>query len=569
MKKRHLFWIIPTAIISLILILLITYVSIQVNYPDGYKASFYKSKNKPNLTQKEMQEDLDYLKYYLKNAYIGYAQLLEEGFDIDAIIKEVEEKTWEQKDSTNHVSSNELNGQLKKALTPEFKIIDKHFSIGGWGPKDDYKLLWSDVYLTKNESPEKTEYRILKYQPDVEENETNEEASSKKKKRKNKTAKEAEEAPKEIVSGALYTGAESNLYEWFDDDKIIYRYGVYTKKQIQKATISINNENVTIPVKSDQAIPTAELWQGMKESSDTLYLSFADFVFYSQDNSGKKQFKTLCQNAREKAKDKKNIIIDLRSNGGGEASRAGYLLSNLLYYNQDAYQKLYMYLTHKIEDKSICLMSPPIARKYLKSLIDQRKEEKKQKKLLKKIENPETFEFDEINKETYISFEKQIQEYSLKELIKPERLEIPCKYVEYDPAMEIPKPDFSGNIYILTNHYSASCSEYTIAYTKLIEELTSTAKDSQKIHFYQIGENTKGAVSYYNPMVYNLPNSGIYLYFPSAYTPPFEDPAFKGEGCGWHPDYWTTNRNLLNTLIQLTGDQELKETLGGLDKRML
>ena len=338
---------------------------------------------------------------------------------------------------------------------------------------------------------------------------------------------------------------------------------------MQKATISINNENVTIPVKSDKAIPTAELWQGMKESSETLYLSFADFVFYSQDNSGKKQFKTLCQNAREKAKDKKNIIIDLRSNGGGEASRAGYLLSNLLYYNQDAYQKLYMYLTHKIEDKSIRLMSPPIARKYLKSLIDQRKEEKKQKKLLKKIENPETFEFDEINKETYISFEKQTQEYSLKELIKPERLEIPCKNVEYDPAMEIPKPDFSGNIYILTNHYSASCSEYTIAYTKLIEELTSTAKDNQKIHFYQIGENTNGAVSYYNPMVYNLPNSGIYLYFPSAYTPPFEDPAFKGEGCGWHPDYWTTNRNLLNTLIQLTGDQELKETLGGLDKRML
>ena len=201
--------------------------------------------------------------------------------------------------------------------------------------------------------------------------------------------------------------------------------------------------------------------------------------------------------------------------------------------------------------------------------MKKKKAERAEKKFLKKIEDPEKFEFDEINKETYISFKKQTKEYCLKELIKPERLEIPCKYVEYDPEMEIAKPDFSGNIYILTNHYSASCSEYTIAYTKLIEELTSTAKDSQKIHFYQIGENTNGAVSYYNPMVYNLPNSGIYLYFPSAYTPPFEDPAFKGEGCGWHPDYWTTNRNLLNTLIQLTGDKELKDTLAGLDKRML
>ncbi|MBR1638027.1 MAG: hypothetical protein IJ688_01415 [Treponema sp.] len=566
MKKRHLFWIIPTAIISLILILLITYVSIQVNYPDGYKPTFYKSKNKPNLTQKEMQEDLDYLKYYLKNAYIGYAQLLEEGFDIDAIIKEVEEKTWEQKDSTNHVSSNELNGQLKKALTPEFKIIDKHFSIGGWGPKDDYKLFWSDIYLTKNESAGKTEYRILKYQPEAEENESDEseaKSASKKKKRKNKSKKEAEEAPKEIIKGALYTGPENNLYEWFDGEQKIYRYGIYTKQQIQKAIISVNNENISIPVKSEQAIPTAALWQGMKESPDTLYLSFADFVFYSQDNSGKKQFKTLCQNAREKAKDKKNIIIDLRSNGGGEASRACYLLSNLLYYNQDAYENLYRFLTYKVENKSIRLMSPPIAKNYIKFLLEEKKAERAQKKLLKKIEDPEKFEFDEIYKETYISFEKQTKEYCLKELIKPERLEIPCDYVEYDSSMEKPESDFSGNIYILTNHHSASCSEYTIAYTKLI------ADGNQKIHFYQIGENTNGAVSYYNPMVYNLPNSGLQLYFPSAYTPPFEDPAFKGEGCGWHPDYWTTNRNLLNTLIQLTGDQELKETLAGLDKRML
>ena len=465
MKKQHLFWIIPTAVISLILILLITYVSIQVNYPDGYKPTFYKSKNKPNLTQKEMQEDLDYLKYYLKNAYIGYAQLLEEGFDIDEIIKEVEEKTWEQKDSTNHVSSNELNGQLKKALTPEFKIIDKHFSIGGWGPKDDYKLFWSDIYLTKNESPEKTEYRILKYQPDLEENESDKseaKSASKNKKRKNKTSKEAEEAPKEIVNGALYTGPENNLYEWFDGEQKIYRYGIYTKQQMQKATISINNENVTIPVKSDKAIPTADLWQGMKESSDTLYLSFADFDFYSQDNSGKKQFKTLCQNAREKAKDKKNIIIDLRSNGGGEASRAGYLLSNLLYYNQDAYQKLYMYLTHKIEDKSIRLMSPPIAKNYIKFLLEEKKAERAEKKLLKKIEDPEKFEFDEINKETYISFRNQTKEYSLKELIKPERLEIPCNYVEYDPAMEIPKPDFSWKH--LYSHKSLFCFLFRIHY---------------------------------------------------------------------------------------------------------
>jgi hypothetical protein len=216
-------------------------------------------------------------------------------------------------------------------------------------------------------------------------------------------------------------------------------------------------------------------------------------------------------------------------------------------------------------------MSPPIAHKYRKFFVSSKKEEGKLKKLNKKNADAESFEFDKIEEDTYKEFKKTTKKYAIRNLFFPEREVFPINFAQWNPLSDSPSPDFKGNIYVLTNHNSASCSEYTIAYLKLIEEIanTSTASDIPQIRLYHIGENTNGAVSYFNPMVYNLPNSGIQLYFPSAYCPPFDNPAFKGEGCGWHPDYWTTNRNLLNTLIQLTGDKELKDTLAGLDKRML
>ena len=87
----------------------------------------------------------------------------------------------------------------------------------------------------------------------------------------------------------------------------------------------------------------------------------------------------------------------------------------------------------------------------------------------------------------------------------------------------------------------------------------------------QIGQNTNGAVFYFNPHAVVLPYSGGWLTLPTAVnrTKNFDYDNFKGEGFGWFPDYWSSNQNIANTLVNLTGDNQLQETLKGLEKGQL
>ena len=139
--------------------------------------------------------------------------------------------------------------------------------------------------------------------------------------------------------------------------------------------------------------------------------------------------------------------------------------------------------------------------------------------------------------------------------------------ITVEPQMEdkpLPPTNFSGTIYILTDRYSASCSEYTmgVAY-KLAEKL-----DFNVVH---LGDNSNGAVYYVNPRSFVTPYSGLWFYMPTNKSEPriFNHPSFKGEGLGWHPEYWVTKYNLANTLTNLIEDPELPQMLVGLEKNHL
>ena len=87
-----------------------------------------------------------------------------------------------------------------------------------------------------------------------------------------------------------------------------------------------------------------------------------------------------------------------------------------------------------------------------------------------------------------------------------------------------------------------------------------------------VGENSWGGIKYGGMLGNQLPNSGLFtstgIYFGEA--PTLQSiPNWKGEGMGFFPDYWATNDTILPTLIDLTGDTQLKETLAGLDKKQL
>ena len=87
-----------------------------------------------------------------------------------------------------------------------------------------------------------------------------------------------------------------------------------------------------------------------------------------------------------------------------------------------------------------------------------------------------------------------------------------------------------------------------------------------------VGENTWGGIKYGGMLGNYLPNSGLYtntgIYFGEA--PALQAiPNWKGEGMGFFPDYWATNDTILSTLVELTQDDQLKETLKDLGKKQL
>ena len=45
-----------------------------------------------------------------------------------------------------------------------------------------------------------------------------------------------------------------------------------------------------------------------------------------------------------------------------------------------------------------------------------------------------------------------------------------------------------------------------------------------------------------------------------------KNPKWHGDTKGFYPDYWATNETILDTLVYLTKDEELRTALKGLEK---
>ena len=301
----------------------------------------------------------------------------------------------------------------------------------------------------------------------------------------------------------------------------------------------------------------------MRETKDTLYISLVNFMFNGGSVMGEQEFRTLCENAKNKSVGKKQVIIDLRSNGGGELWRAAMLFS-YLFYNQteDISYDLISFVSNMIDDGEYTVMSPDYAKNRIYWSFKSIKEKFKKLKFRKQAKEQET-DFTKYEKAQMKIRNRQTFWPIVAELIYPYQATI--KYKTLKPKItELPPADFSGDIYILTDRYSASCSEYSVAF------LNALAKNNDvKIH--HLGESTQGAVFYINPWSLGLPNSGLWLYVPTARSrsQAFNYPSFHGEGYGWFPEYWVTHYNLLNTLCNLIDDPELTEALKGLEKWQL
>ena len=117
-------------------------------------------------------------------------------------------------------------------------------------------------------------------------------------------------------------------------------------------------------------------------------------------------------------------------------------------------------------------------------------------------------------------------------------------------------------VYVLIDSGSASASEYTTGMLSLIKNADVTL----------VGGRSWGAVEYVGMRGFPLPKSGIGIRIGNYYGAPpciSQNEKFHGEGEGFYPEWWVDNKNMLNTLIQLTGDSSLEEKLSGLEKWQL
>ena len=544
MKKRHLFWIIPSSLITLILLLYVILKLISVFHPLS-EPFVNRTKHKTTLTEKELNRDLDYIKHYMSTCYAGYDDMVEKGFNLDTAIENIYNNT--KKEMHNGVvASSVLITNTINELMEKNPLIDSHFSINGSG-RYPYKLYFSDLYFEEKQTTTETKYFLTKIQ-------------------REKIDKEESFLKKKVPLTELplnleYTGSTQNLYKWFDGNKIIYRYGVFTNKEINFAYINLNNNKEKIPVYYFDRLESKTKNQSYKETNKTLYLSLQNFSFDNRSDVhyfyGHKEFQNLLDIAKEKSKNKENIILDLRSNGGGEPIRLSLLFANILYDNYD-FDTLNQ-ITLCANENSTDVFSSTIAKRRLYSFFYDIKDFFKKLKFRNKKEK---FEYEEYYDSIYKKQDRIINKQILPQLFFPSR-----KMITVEPQMEdkpLPPTNFSGTIYILTDRYSASCSEYTIGLAyKLAEKLN--------FNVVHLGENSNGAVYYVNPWTFVTPNSGLWFYMPTNKSEPriFNHPSFKGEGLGWHPEYWVTKYNLANTLTNLIEDPELPQMLVGLEKNHL
>lgn len=544
MKKRHLFWIIPSALITLIILLYVILKLISVFHP--LSEPFVKrTKHQSSLTEMELNRDLDYIKHYMSTCYAGYDDMVEKGFNLNSAIENIYNNT--KKEMHNGVvASSVLITNTINELIEKNPLIDGHFSISG-ASRYPYKLYFSDLYFEEKQSASETKYFLTKIQRE----EIDKEESFSKKK-----------VPlTELPLNLEYTGSTQNLYKWFDGNKIIYRYGVFTNKEIHFAYIDLNNNKEKIPVYYFDRLESKTKNQSYKETNKTLYLSLQNFTFDNRSDVhsfyGQKEFQNLLNIAKEKSKNKENIILDLRSNGGGEPIRLALLFANILYDNYD-FDTLNQ-ITLCANENSTDVFSTTIAKERLYSFFYEIKD---YFKTLKFRGNKENFEYKEYYDSIYKKQKKIRNRQILPQLFFPSK-----KMITVTPQTEdkpLPPTNFSGTIYILTDRYSASCSEYTIGLAyKLAEKLN--------FNVVHLGENSNGAVYYVNPWSFVTPYSGLWFYMPTNKLEPriFNHQNFKGEGLGWHPEYWVTKYNLANTLTNLIEDPELPQMLVGLEKNHL
>ena len=333
-----------------------------------------------------------------------------------------------------------------------------------------------------------------------------------------------------IKIGDIYNDSPDYLFLYPSEGKDIYRLGVFLQNEEK------NGNNFIELLFNDKKISVSyyKTNSQLKKSSDTSYkeiitnesvyfylptlmdpnVHWDNFVTYEEMY---KRFVTLGLRYGEK----KNYIIDFRGNEGGNDLYCQKFLANLLFCESEIknYEKYEKYMSFS----SINLYSPPILQAIKWNGNNLKKENDSY--------------FNEIYKFMKKNNFNRIKIENLKKGINK-------------------KINFLSKLIVIMDKNTCSSGE---SFVYLANPLLEEGKN-----LFYIGENSGGCFNYGNVMCYQLPNSGIAIYLPSLKM----KSGIIAEGKGYMPGYWAFNEDLLQAIVNITGDVELSEKLEDINNNL-
>lgn len=491
------------------------------------------------VTYGQVQKDLDELCYILKNCYAGYDEAVLRGLNLDEFKKNVCHRIFAQ--DPHIFYQNELitakNKDFLCAIKDELKdkINDSHFML--W--LGDYDFWWklceksfvfySDLFVEKKNG---SYYLVEKELPDS-----------------NSLGFYG------LKEGQKYFGKEENLFYYPSKGENVYRIGIFTP-WAESLSVQIDGNSVLVPVSSEVAIWVRQsLRYGEKFTDKSAYISISRLL--SPDESSRhrkgaeKNLKRFCAAGKD-CQDKENVILDLRSNGGGNDTYVLYFLTGLYVQKEKiAREKVFDDYINAVaaiisekqnQNKNVCVLSPCVLQgevEYIKKFCPDVQYFPVFKKLLKYFKK-NCFRITVEAKEIFKSGVDVNKIAKIKESIS--------------------EPYFKGKLYILIDRNTGSSAEETVIF----------AKHLFGDNVILVGENSSGCMSYGNIVYYRLNESKIAIQASySDFTGCMNGlDSWHGEGKGFFPDVWTERSNLLDTLRILIDDPALPEKIQYLDSAL-